>query len=120
MKKFLVLLLLVSFVFASCVTPLVVNSNVKGADVYLDGVNVGQTPLVTDIPSFAWYDPIVRIEMEGYETFEGRLDKDVRILHVVFGAIFVASLPISVPLLLNCYGPVEEQMFELSPVVEIE
>jgi hypothetical protein len=65
------LVLLLALLLTGCVRrSLTVKSNPPGALVYLNGVEVGRTPLTRDFTWYGTYDVVLR--KEGYETLKTR------------------------------------------------
>lgn len=111
--KNLLVLLLAAMMFAGCVTRVFFDSSEEGAEVYLDGEKLGETPFAAEISAYAWYDPFVVIKKEGYKDLKTELKKAPRAGNIAAGVIFIGALPISMPCLFTCYGPDKRQYFEL-------
>ena len=79
--------------FPSCTSSMRITSEPAGASVFADGLYVGETPMRhrDAKPSGTHLD--VRLEKEGYETFEVRVSKDARLnVKALLGAMFVIPL----------------------------
>lgn len=96
---------------ASCVTSTAVNfdTDVQGAEVYVDGSLIGTTPTSTKMSNAIWEDPDVVLKKEGYKTTHVPLAKEVKTVNLV------AGLVIWWPSLLWVYGPKANQNFMLTP-----
>ncbi len=112
MKKVLLVLVLLSFMM-SCLTTVKVDSNVKGADVILDGKKVGTTPYKGKVSAYAWYDPEVVLVKEGYKTRRTRFNIQSRVGHIIAGLLFFYVPIIGWPLLFTCNGPTKRQFIEM-------
>ncbi|HOE07544.1 MAG TPA: PEGA domain-containing protein [Treponemataceae bacterium] len=57
-KSCIALVLLVLFVFSSCVTKTKVSftSDIPGAEVFIDGESMGQTPFTAEVTNAIWED----------------------------------------------------------------
>lgn len=80
-KHILGLLILSSFLISSCVSilkgsnqTLTINSNVDGAVITLDGVEIGTTPFIGEVPK---NKTSLRIEKEGYKSYNLALSKSI-------------------------------------------
>lgn len=107
MKKLISLLLLV-ILLASCATSTMVtfNSNVEGANVYVDDELVGQTPLELRMSNFVTDEPTVSVEKEGYKKSRKPISKEVKVGNFISGLFFWFPY-------LWVYGPKEIQSFRL-------
>jgi hypothetical protein len=84
------LLLACSMFFTACVSTTVINSNPKGARLYLDGEPVGTTPYQHSDTKIIGSTTMVRLEADGYETFHGQFTRDEEVdAGAVVGGIFV-------------------------------
>jgi len=94
----------------SCVTSTAVrmNSDVEGANVTIDGVPIGVTPLQTKMSNAIWEDPDVILKKEGYKDLVTSVKKEVKPVNLVCGII------IWWPSLLWVYGPKKDQNFVMS------
>lgn len=108
MKKILGITLLISVLLTSCVTSTMVsfNGNVDGAEVYIDDVHVGQTPVDVEMTNLVTEEPTVVIEKDGYESYRGKVKKEVKILNLISGFFFFIPY-------LWCYGPKDVQTYRL-------
>ncbi|MDA3950716.1 MAG: PEGA domain-containing protein [Spirochaeta sp.] len=106
---FAVLVLVTSF--TSCVTNTRVTfeTDVPGADVYIDDRLVGQTPITEKMSNAVWRDPDIDIEIDGYRAIRTELDKEIKVVNLIFG------LTIWWPSLLWVYGPDNDQYYRLRP-----
>ena len=100
-------MILAAMVFSGCVTRVFFDSSEEGAEVYLDGEKLGETPFAAEISAYAWYDPFVIIKKEGYKDLKTELKKTPRAGNIAAGVIFLCALPISMPCLFTCFVPVK-------------
>lgn len=112
MKKMLSMVL-IALLSVSCVTKVWFDSSVEGAEVYLDGQKMGETPFVAEVSAYAWYDPYVVVKKEGYKDLKAPLKLTPRVGNLVAGILFLPSVVIGLPCLLTCYGPDKRQYFDL-------
>ena len=85
-------------------------TNEPGAQVMIDGENIGITPTQVKMSNAIWEDPDVLIKKEGFKDLRLGLDKEVKGVNLVCGLILWW------PSLLWVYGPEKNQYFELTPV----
>lgn len=112
--KNLLIVFLAAVMCSGCVTRVFFDSSEEGAEVYLDGEKVGETPFAAEISAYAWYDPFVVVKKEGYQDLKTELKKTPRAGNIAAGVIFnFWALPISLPCFFTCYGPDKRQYFEL-------
>jgi hypothetical protein len=66
-KSCIALVLLVLFVFSSCVTKTKVlfTSDIPGAEVIIDGESMGQTPFTAEVTNAIWEDQEVIVRKNG-------------------------------------------------------
>ena len=113
MKKavsvFLVLAILLPMV-SSCVTKTKVtfNTDVTGADVYVDGEYIGKTPATKKLSNAVWEDPEIVIKKEGYRDMRTGVKKEVKAVNLIFGVILWW------PSFLWVHGPKSQQHYVLS------
>ena len=114
MRRVVGIIVLVVFSLSSCVTATNVTFDTApdGADVYVDGSRVGESPTSKRISNGIWSDPRVRIEKEGYETMNSELRKELKGVNLAIGLLLWW------PALLWVHGPVETQFFRLEPTAE--
>ena len=97
---------LVSCVSSSYVT---FNTDVDGADVYIDGELVGTTPTTVELSNAVWEDPDIVIRKTGYKDLRTSLTKEIKGPNVAF------ALLLNTWAWLWVYGPKENQNFILTP-----
>ncbi|QCR21290.1 PEGA domain-containing protein [Pontibacter sp. SGAir0037] len=108
------LLLASSILFSSCASSTVIQSNPSGAKVYLDGEPVGETPYTHRDTKIVGSGTSVKLEKEGYETFNTYFsrDEEVDVGAIVGGFFFL------VPFLWTMkYKPTHT--YELKPISEV-
>lgn len=114
MKKvisaFLILVILMSII-SSCVTKTNVtfNTDVEGADVYVDGEYIGKTPITKKMSNAVWEDPDILIKKDGYQDMQLSVKKEVKTVNLVCGILLWW------PSLLWVHGPKAQQHYLLSP-----
>ncbi len=110
MKKItlLTVLILASLSLTSCLsTKVTFNSNVEGADVYVDGEHIGKTPVTEKIGNGIWNWPDITVKKAGYKSIKDvQLKKEVKVPTLVLGILFEYPL-------LWVYGPCPQQYFVL-------
>ncbi len=113
MRSFVAGVILIPFFLTSCVTgtDVTFDSVPRGADVYLDGQQIGQTPITRRIGNGFWVDPAVRVELEGFVPVSQTLDKEIKGINLAFGIL------LWIPSLLWVWGPADEQFISLRPMV---
>ena len=109
MSKKIIIIGLVTVLLSSCVTKSRVgfDSNVLGAELYIDGEYYGEIPTTVRLSNAAWKDPEVVLQKEGYRTLYTSLDREVKAVNLVFG------VTIWWPSLLWMYGPDREQYYTM-------
>ena len=109
MRKAVVVLLLLGGLLSGCVmsTTVTIDSDPRGAEVYVDNRKIGQTPVTTRMSNGIWEDPSIRLEKEGYSAVYGSLNKDIKPVNLVVGLVLWW------PSLLWVYGPESYQHFYL-------
>jgi hypothetical protein len=119
MKKITGLILVGTLLLGCATTNVNINTNVPGANVIVDGVALGQTPINSvKIRNTSGRSHQIIIEKEGYETYLGVLrkeDKTGAIAAVIIGYSF-SWLLLPALLLINLKyisGPVPDQYFIL-------
>jgi hypothetical protein len=87
MRKALVVVALFAALLSGCVmnTMVTIDSQPQGAEVFIDGKPVGETPTQTRLSNAAWEDPIVRLTKEGHRTVVDDLDKEIKIFNGIVG-----------------------------------
>ena len=112
-SKFLVIgiSLILMLSFAGCVSSSKVTfaTDVEGAEVYVDGELIGNTPVTITLSNAVWKNPSITFKKDGYVTMDTYLQKEVKPANIVFG------LCLNWPAFLWCYGPCEKQNFILPP-----
>lgn len=90
-KKILVLLLTFSIFFISCSSSTVLQTVPPGAKVYINDEYIGVTPCVYQDTKIVFSNNYVRIEKEGYKTFNTSFsrDEEVEIGAIVSGVFFI-------------------------------
>lgn len=112
MKKTLIAVLcLFLFTFASCSSSTRIMSNPSGAQVYVGGNYMGNTPLVHTDKKIAGSSSSLRIEKEGYEPILGSIQKngDVNVGALIAGIFFLIPL-------FWVVGYPDGYQFELQPI----
>jgi hypothetical protein len=64
------------FIFSSCASTTLISSNPNGANLYLDGMNVGTTPYKLTDTKITGAETSILIVMDGYQDFNGLLKKN--------------------------------------------
>lgn len=112
MKKFSAIisaLVLVLFL-ASCVSSTRVSfySNVEGAEVYVDGELIGNTPVTVKMSNAIWEWPDITIKKDGYEEIKDvQLAKELKVPNAVLGVL------VNEFALLWVWGPKKVQHYNL-------
>jgi hypothetical protein len=88
------------------------DSSVRGANVKIDGKDVGRTPLTVKMSNAVWENPDVVITAEGYRTWIGAPEKEMKLSAAIVGYFLFW------PALLWSYGPSKYQYFTLYPEQE--
>ncbi len=116
MKKLLPLFLLASFTMTSCVTTTSVTfvTDPGDADVFVDHRLAGTTPAQKRLSNGIWNQYRIRVEKDGYKTLNDSLEKEVKVVNLVFGIL------IWWPSLLWVYGPKPVQHWKLSAVDTVD
>jgi hypothetical protein len=112
--RFLSAIVLAAFLAASgpgCVmnTKCLIDTNVKGAKVSVNGRDIGAVPASVRLSNAVWEDPEIVIEKKGYRTLHANPEKEIKVVNGVIGFLFFW------PSLLWCYGPKPNQFFTLYP-----
>ena len=112
MRKLIVILVIVSFLFSSCVsaTNVTFYTEPEGAEVYVDNESLGDSPTSKRMTNGVWADPRVRVEAEGYKPRSTRVDKELKAANLALGLL------IWWPALLWVHGPEQRQRIELVPL----
>jgi hypothetical protein len=112
MRKLIVILVIVSFLFSSCVsaTNVTFYTEPEGAEVYVDGQRLGESPTSTRMTNGVWADPRIRVEAEGYKPSSTRVDKELKAVNLALGLLLWW------PALLWVHGPEPRQRIELAPL----
>ena len=82
-------------------------SDVPGADVYVDGENVGKTPTEIVLSNGVWEDPEIVLKKDGYQDQYTTVNKELKVFNLVSGLILWW------PSLLYVYGPKQFQHYIL-------
>ena len=85
------------------------NTDVDGAEVYIDGELIGTTPTTIELSNAVWEDPDIVIRKTGYKDLKTNLRKEIKGPNVVFGLLLNTWAWLWV------YGPKENQSFILTP-----
>lgn len=112
MRKLIIILVIVSFLFSSCVsaTNVTFYTEPEGAEVYVDDESLGESPTSKRMTNGVWADPRVRVEAEGYKPRSTRVDKELKAANLVLGLLLWW------PALLWVHGPEPRQRIELAPL----
>lgn len=102
-----------TILLSSCASTTMIQSMPSGANIYLDGETVGKTPYSHTDTKIVGSTTFVRLEKEGYETFNISFSRDEQAdVGAIIGGIFVL-----VPFLWTMkYKPTHT--YELSPISE--
>lgn len=106
-KQLFIGFVLTAVLFSSCSTMVRIDSNVEDATIRINGIKVGETPETVELSDFIGYTYDVQIEKKGYETYRGKLVKEVKVDTFVWGW-FTGFWP-----WLWMYGPAPYQEFDL-------
>ena len=106
MAKKIIAALLAVFVFAGCATVTTIRTDPPGAKVYINEQPRGLTPYVEELSNFVFTTYNVRITLDGYDDFYGRLLKEAKVGAIVGGFIIF-------PAWLWAAGPQPNYFFEL-------
>ncbi|GAB6091218.1 PEGA domain-containing protein [Spirochaeta dissipatitropha] len=114
MKIARVLVLLVSIVslaFTSCATSTQVRfeTDVPGAQLFIDGQNIGTTPTSVKMSNGVWEEPAVLLQKDGYKDLRTGVIKEIKVLNLVSGVVLWW------PAYLWVYGPKSEQYYIMIP-----
>ncbi len=103
-------LLLLVFL-TSCVssTRVSFNTDVEGAEVYVDGELIGTTPTQKKLSNAIWEDPDVLIKKDGYKDLRTSVYQEMKPVNLVCGLLLWW------PSLLYVYGPKKAQHYILTP-----
>ena len=86
-----------------------INSDVEGAEVYIDGQKVGTTPTEIALSNAVWEDPDVVLKKDGYKDLHTNVNKEVKPVNLVCGLLLWW------PSLLWVYGPKQNQNYMMIP-----
>ena len=86
-----------------------INSDVEGAEVYIDGQKIGTTPTEIALSNAIWEDPDVVLKKEGYKDLHTNVKKEVKAVNLVSGLL------LWLPSLLWVYGPKSNQNYMMIP-----
>ena len=89
-----------------CSTMVRIETEPSGADVYVNDVKIGKSPVEQEYSNFVGNQYYVRIERKGYRTIRTKLDKEFKVGAFV-GGLFIW------PIWLWVWGPSEMQYCEL-------
>lgn len=79
-----------------------------GANVYIDGELIGQTPVTVELSNAVWEDPDILLKKDGYRDLNTELRREVKGANVAFGLLLNTFAWLWV------YGPKEQQHFILT------
>ncbi|MDO9261911.1 MAG: PEGA domain-containing protein [Flavobacteriaceae bacterium] len=83
------IILTVSILFTSCGSTTLIQSNVPGAKVYLNGEMVGTTPYSHHDSKIVGATTQIRLEKEGFQTFNSQFSRDEQVdVGAIIGGIF--------------------------------
>jgi hypothetical protein len=68
--------LVISVLFTSCVSSTIIRSFPEGADLRIDGIDVGQTPYRYEDSKIAFSSTDIRLSKEGYRSYNDVISKD--------------------------------------------
>ena len=110
-KKFTVFSIL-SVILSGCITysDVTFESNIDGAELYIDGEYLGDMPLQISLSNAIWEDFDIRVMTEGYRDSHKKLEKVIQPVNLMVGWFLFP------PSLLYCYGPDSYQYYKLYPV----
>ena len=93
LKSFPSLALVALTLFSSCASSVKITSSPSGVDVYADGFYVGQTPMRHKDAKPTGTTLSLKLEKEGYDTFETEITKDARLnVKALLGSMFIVPL----------------------------
>lgn len=107
MNKLIGLFLVLSIFFVSCTTLVTIDSNVEGAEVYVDGMPVGPTPVEVELSNVAWEDHKIDLEANGYKPVSRNAEKEPKVAPIIAG-ILLGYWP-----LIWSYGPKDYQYIDM-------
>lgn len=112
MKRTILLTVVTILAFSSCVTHTNVTfeSAPPGADVYVDGRRIGQTPVTRRLGNGFWEDPSIRVELEDHVPITRAIEKELKGVNLAFGLLLWW------PSLAWSWGPADEQFYALRPM----
>jgi len=99
-------LLLTIVAVVGCSTMVRIETEPPGADVYVNDVKIGKSPVEQEYSNFVGNEYYVRIERKGYRTIRTKLDKEFKVGAFV-GGLFIW------PIWLWVWGPSEMHYYEL-------
>ena len=113
LKKIIVIIITGILMFG-CITytDVTFESNIEGADLYIDGEYIGEMPLQVSLSNAIWEDTNIRVTTEGFKESHKKLEKVIQPVNLVVGWFLFP------PSLLYCYGPDSYQYYRLFPVEE--
>lgn len=111
-KNSITLIILVLFVLTSCVTSTNVTfaTDIPGAEVFIDGESIGETPVTVNVSNAIWEDQEILVRKNGLQDLNTSLEKEPKIINILTGILLPVTLYIP---LLYCYGPKENQTYLL-------
>jgi hypothetical protein len=108
MKRLMLLFLAVMVLLSSCVSNTMVRFDTPAdeARIYLDGVEIDENEAI-ELSNALWENPDLMIEADGYETYYGEVEKELKGTNLIFGLILWW------PSLLYVWGPSAQQFIQL-------
>ena len=99
-------ILLVIAAVVGCSTLVRIETEPSGADVYVNDVKIGKSPVEQEYSNFVGNEYYVRIEKAGYRTIRAKMDKEFKV-GAFIGGLFIW------PIWLWVWGPSEIQYYDL-------
>lgn len=104
--------LLVIIMCTGCVssTRVYFQTDVEGAEIYVDGQKIGNSPIEMKLSNAVWEDPDIVIKADGYKDLHTTITREPKVQNIISGCLLFW------PAFLYCYGPKQNQYFMLTPV----